>query len=33
MVEAADMDTAQSTAEQLAAAVKKYLSLEQELAS
>jgi len=33
MVEAADMDTAQSTAEQLAAVVKKYLSLEQELAS
>jgi phosphoglucosamine mutase len=33
MVEAADMDTAQATAEQLAAVVKKELSLEQELAS
>lgn len=33
MVEAGDMETAQSTAEQLAAVVKKYLSLEQELAS
>ncbi|NKX53644.1 phosphoglucosamine mutase [Arthrobacter mobilis] len=33
MVEAADMETAQSTAELLAAAVKKHLSLEQELAS
>ncbi|MFD1214326.1 phosphoglucosamine mutase [Arthrobacter sp. GCM10027362] len=33
MVEAADMDTAQATAEQLAAVVKKHLSLEEELAS